>query len=136
MEYVVNNKYKAYCHNKNASFKSRRRPDFWVRIRAVSMMAGWALLLVFLFLMDFVKTKIGFFDNNFYNLSMLGIWSKEITNYMLIIMATALTTSIIGLFINSKRNKRRSDKFPFSLLFIGGISSAGIILFYIFVIKS
>ncbi len=113
--------------NTRMKLDRRKRPDFWVKVLEWLGVFGWFLMFAALFIFDRAKPE----DKNFLvKATKVGAhttWNQELTNYLFYLMIFGLCISIIGIVINSRRYRRKDDRFRITLIILGVISIFGII---------
>ncbi len=114
------------------SYNRRTGPDIWVKLRRIFAIIIWPVLFITLLLLDFAKPQVETFFDRLYNINIRDSWNTEFTNYIFILMIIGFFSSILGLIISSKRNRRRSDKYPFSFIFMAVLSLIGILLHFFY----
>ncbi|MDH5360339.1 MAG: hypothetical protein OEX03_07230 [Gammaproteobacteria bacterium] len=93
-------------------------------------LAGWLLMLVALLVLD--KAKPQQMENMMSNIDSRSSyfnfgWNDELLNYVFILMILGFFASIIGLFINTLRHRRRHDSYRVHLIFLLIMSTIGIL---------
>jgi len=109
----------------------RSGPDMLVKSLTWIAVTGWLLMVAAMFLLDRAKpvTK-DFYDKAFdVHMNTRTGWDTEITFYLFIIMLVGLLLSPVGLFINSKRHKRREDTYRISLILLFIVSLFGTVIY-------
>lgn len=97
-------------------------------------LTGWFLMLIALLVLDKAKPQhmenmMGSVDSRSSYFS-FG-WNDELLNYVFVLMVLGFFASLIGLFINNMRHRRRSDSYRVHLIFLLLMSGIGIVS-YIF----
>lgn len=92
-------------------------------------LAGWLLMLVALLVLD--KAKPQSVESSFSAIdrqsSYLNFgWNDELLNYVFMLMILGFFASLIGLFINTMRHRRRNDSYRVHLIFLLIMSTIGI----------
>ncbi len=109
----------------------RKGPDLWSRSLRYLALAGWTLLVSAFFILDRAKPKVETFFERVYDIRLHQRWDMELARYILWLMVLGLLLSIVGLIINAHRNRRRTDQWRLSLIFLGVISLSGILLYHV-----
>lgn len=95
---------------------------------------GWFVMLVALFVIDKAKPQqLEFFFNNIDSRSrayQIG-WNDDLLYYVFALMVMGFLISIIGLYLNSMRKRRRDDSYRLYLIFLLIISSIGILYYLV-----
>lgn len=109
----------------------RKGPDLWSRSLRYLALTGWLLLVSAFFILDYAKPKVETFFERVYDIRLQQQWDMDLARYILWLMILGLFLSIVGLIINAKRNRRRTDQWRLSLIFLGIISLAGMFLYFL-----
>ncbi|OEU60731.1 MAG: hypothetical protein BA870_09545 [Desulfuromonadales bacterium C00003094] len=109
----------------------RKGPDLWSRSLRYLALFGWLLLVSAFFVLDYAKPKVETFFERVYDIRLHQQWDMDLAKYILWLMVLGLLLSVVGLVINAKRNRRRTDQWRLSLIFLGIISLAGIFLYFL-----
>lgn len=107
----------------------RKGPDLWTRSLRYLALAGWTLLIAAFVILDRAKPQVETFFERVYDIRLHQQWDMELARYLLWLMVLGLLLSIVGLVINARRNRRRTDQWRISLILLGIISIAGIFLY-------
>ncbi len=108
----------------------RNRPDLLLRLLSVCNGAAVVTLAAALLVTAAAKPELETFFDRFYHIHLRRSWDMEMANYIGIFLTLSLLTSIVGLIINSKRLKRKTD-FIRATLVLSLLISALSIFFYI-----
>ncbi len=107
----------------------RRRKDIWFKMISWFAMASWAIMFVALILYQKARPdNVTFFDR-FYDVKKNTDWNPDTAFVLFLTMILGLIVSVIGLIINKKRARRKSDRFSVSLILMAVVSVMGIILY-------
>ncbi len=113
--------------NTRMKLDRRKGSDLWVKVLEWLGVFGWLLMFAALFIFDRAKPE----DKNFLvkatKVGARTTWNQELTNYLFYLMIFGLCISIIGIAINSRRYRRKDDRFRITLIILGVISIFGII---------
>lgn len=109
----------------------RKGPDLWSRSLRYLALTGWLLLVIAIFILDQAKPKIETFFERVYDIRLHQQWDMDLAKYILWLMVLGFFLSIVGLIINAKRKRRRTDQWRLSLIFLGIICSAGMLLYFV-----
>ncbi|MCP3923960.1 MAG: hypothetical protein GY714_15385 [Desulfobacterales bacterium] len=116
----------------NENDNKRKGPDIWIKIRRISGVVVWFVMLVALYLLDSAKPENVTFFDRLNNIKRRTTWNTDYNQMIFYVMILGLIISVSGLYINSKRNRRKSDKYPLSLLIMMTISIIGILMHLFF----
>lgn len=113
------------------TFRERRKGKDSI-LYGVTVLAviGWTLLLIALFIIDKASPQeIELYFNIVETGSNAGAaattWNEHLMRIVLYIMILGMCLSGLGLYLNSKRNRRRNDSYYVSLIFLGIVSTIG-----------
>ncbi len=118
-------------------FRERRRgADAWLSMMRVLGVSGWLLMFSALALFERARPEESFIDPELFR--RLGIpvvlrqyWDLELVRYIFYLMIMGLVLSLAGLWLNSRRRRRRDDHYRIYLLSLGLISLAGIVMYWL-----
>jgi hypothetical protein len=63
----------------------------------------------------------------------IGGWDEQLLKIVFYIMLLGMVLSGTGLYLNSKRNRRRNDSYYLSLIFLGIVSTIGTIYTFLLI---
>ena len=109
----------------------RRKKNDWV-VRATSIVAviGWICTLMALAFIDRASTLEDISSSNFFKITVISTWNTTMLRWAFIAVLISLLTCIVGLILNAKRHRRKTDRFN-KLLVTTSVFSALIFIFYI-----
>lgn len=114
----------------HSEFKEKRTgPDLLVSWVRVSSFIVWLMLIAMLVLNDYAKPQATTFFDKLFNISVNDSWDASILHYSFIVSIILFVFSLLSIFVNTKRLKRRSDRISFSLVLGIILSSINIILY-------
>ncbi len=105
----------------------RKGPDPWVKALEWLGVFGWFLMFAALFIIDRAKPESENFLIKATKVEASTTWDQELTTALFYLMIFGLCISIIGIAINSRRYRRKDDRFRITLIMLGIISIFGII---------
>ncbi len=105
----------------------RKGPDPLVKALEWLSVFGWLLMFAALFIIDRAKPQSENFLVKATKAEVSNTWNQELTNALFYLMIFGLCISIIGIVINSRRYRRKDDRFRITLIMLGVISIFGII---------
>ncbi len=119
---------------KEIDLNLRSEPDFWVksitRFASVAWYLAFSSLLVAGISIPFVRTSL--YIN--FGLKLKGQTLNIFNQVAFGLLVATFVVSVVGLIINSKRHRRRTDRYNFSLVFLAIASVLCIIGCLIFVL--
>ncbi len=110
--------------------KNRRKgPDKWLRSLSWLTIAGWVLLFISFILFDVARPEA---ETLFHR--MMGVfpsqgWNIALKNAVFYIVLCCQGLSVVGVLVNSRRMRRKSDRYRWSLMGLAIMSSFLTILF-------
>ncbi len=116
--------------NTRMKLDRRKGPDPWVKALEWLGVFGWLLMFTALFILDRAKPESENFLIKATKIEASTTWNQELTNALFYLMIFGLCISIIGIAINSRRYRRKDDRFRITLIILGVISIFGIIKYF------
>ncbi|WP_321369957.1 hypothetical protein [uncultured Desulfuromusa sp.] len=109
----------------------RKRPDLILRLLAWSNGIAVASLFIAVCLVALAKPKRMNFLDHFYGVQRLSpAWDKSMIGYIGGMLLLSFSASIVGIFLNSKRLRRKKDHIHATLV-LSLIASAVSMFFYL-----
>jgi hypothetical protein len=113
--------------------KNRRKgPDFWLRALTVLTVAGWLLLFASFVLFDLARPETETLFHHIMGVLPQKGWNERLRNAVFYLVIGCQGVSMIGVWVNGRRMRRRSDKYRWSIMGLGITSSliALLIMFF------
>lgn len=113
-------------------YKERRKgPDLMLRLLTWSNAAAAIGLFAAICIAAVAKPEVETFFDRFYqvNVSRRQHWDDALVDYIAIMLALSMLTSIIGLVLNSRRRRRKNDYIRSTLVLCLLLSFAGLGLY-------
>ncbi len=111
----------------NRIYNNRRKhPDTLLQLLAWSNAVAVISLAVALCVAAVAKPKLETFFDRYYNLQLRQTWNTDLIGYIGFMLLLSCLTSIVGLFINSKRLRRKDDYIRATLILSLIISLIGL----------
>lgn len=112
----------------------RKGSDSVLKILSVLGVFGWFLMLVALIVYDKARPKhvefmINSIDANA-QAPRLG-WNDNLLYYVFVLMVIGFLISVVGLYLNAMRMRRRNDSYRVHLIFLLIISTLGIVYYLV-----
>ncbi len=111
--------------------KRRRGPDSIIKALTSLKIITWMSLIFTLIIIQIAKPKSGGFFKTKYGSNISNHWNYDLLAISLVLMLLGIALSIFGLYINSKRMRRKNDSISKILLFTGVIFLISLILLLI-----
>ena len=109
----------------------RKKPDQTLRLLAWSNAIAVISLLIAVGIIAMAKPKRMNFLDHFYDVQRLNpTWNMDLIKYIGIMLLLSLVASIVGLFLNSKRLRRKRDHINATLV-LSLIASSISLFFYL-----
>ncbi len=108
----------------------RRSPDLILRLLAWMNAIAVASLVITLFLVAFAKPDLETFFDRYYNITLRTTWDKSFFVYIGFFLFLSLLTSLLGLYFNSKRLKRKGDYIHSTLVISLVVSCIALFFFF------
>ena len=111
----------------NHGYKNKRRQsDLILKLLSWMNAIAVASLVVVLFLVAFAKPDLETFFDRYYDISLRTNWKSGFFIYIGFFLCLSLIASLVGLYLNSKRLKRKEDFIRATLIISLIISLIGI----------
>lgn len=116
--------------NRNISTieQKRRGPDIWIKIIRWTAALGWILMFAVLLLTDKARPKVAFFLDRILQVPLRTSWDRRLLDIACFLLVLILGLCLSGLFINSRRHKRKTDHYNRSLVIMGILALGGIFI--------
>jgi len=103
-----------------------------VRAKNFMAMLSWGIAFVIFIILANAKPDSDTMFNRFYGSLSFDAWDKNLMRYAYTMMILLVIVSIIGIVINSFRQKRKYDSYSKSLIILGIFGVAGIVIINMF----
>ncbi|GEA10286.1 hypothetical protein [Alteromonas sp. KUL49] len=111
--------------NRNSDFVDRRRApktrDAFYKVAISLNFMGWAGLVLTLILFHFARPDFVSGVQNYYGIAGSG-WSPEYVLAMTRTLQVCIGLSVLGMYMRSRRSRRKSDRFGANLFVLCGIA--------------
>lgn len=109
----------------------RKGPDFLIKVLKNLVFISWVIIFTSMVLLDLAKPQMESFFDKLFGVHRNTNWNYTFMDYMFYTMVCGLGVSVGGLYINSKRMRRKGDHYSISLIFLGLVSTIGIIFYLV-----
>ena len=109
----------------------RKGPDKLVVTINVLILISFFIVFLILIIIFMPETSRQILDYRKLNATYGATWKSSLLRYALYLMIMQLLISAAGLVISSARHKRRTDRYPPTLITLGALSLIGIILYIV-----
>ncbi|MFZ5968572.1 MAG: hypothetical protein ACOYVK_15565 [Bacillota bacterium] len=118
--------------NRRRDFVDRRKgPDIWVRIVQWLGFMAWGIMFVILTITDRAKPEAETFFERFFKIQVRNSWNQDLLQFAFYLMLLLNFLCIFGLIINSRRCRRKSDKYNLSLVLMMILAFVGIAMYFV-----
>ncbi len=118
---------KSHRHNK---VERRHAPDAACKCVNKIALCGWILAAISVVIIYVAKP--GYFWDRDRKLANPYFWNLELAGWYCAVMWLCFITSLMGIYINKKRVKRKTDSYCFNLIILAIISFCSIVGYYIY----
>ncbi|MCW8860660.1 MAG: hypothetical protein OQK50_07935 [Deltaproteobacteria bacterium] len=94
----------------------RKRPDLLLQLLTWFNAAAVISLAAALCVAAIAKPELETFFDRYYNLQLRQTWNQDLIGYLGLLLGLSCIASIVGLAINSKRLRRKSDHIHVTLI--------------------
>lgn len=94
----------------------RKGPDIISRMIDIGSVILWGFLIVNVIIILFARPEGETFFDRLFNISVRDYWDAALLQVALILSLAQLVISIISLYLNSKRLKRKDDRIRASII--------------------
>jgi len=108
----------------------RKGPDVWIKSLTWFGIIGWIFMFAAMIIFHFARPESEKSIVGFYHYRLGRDWDMEFVPYFIYLSIIIFVLSLLGLFINSQRHSRKSDRYRVSLITLVIISILGL-LYYI-----
>ena len=110
--------------------KNRRKgPDRWLRSLTWLTIAGWVLLFISFILFDVARPEAETLFHRMMGVFPVQGWNIGLKNIVFYIVMGCQGLSVVGVLVNSRRMRRKSDRYRWSLMGLAIMSSFLTVLF-------
>ncbi len=108
----------------------RKGPDLIIRAFRFIQFLSFLFVITIVSLFGLAKPRVKTLYDTYYNVNIQSQWKDNLIHTAYYVMIMMLILSIIGIILNLKRLKRKTDHFCFSLVFFALCSIVGIIIYH------
>lgn len=109
--------------------EQRSGPDIWVKLINWFALISGILIVAALWIADKAKPQAETFIDRCLGILLPENWDLGLVRYAFYLMIATSCICAIGILINSKRHKRKYDSYNIPLIFVGGLSAIGILIY-------
>lgn len=120
------------AQKKDIKLDLRSEPDFIMKSIGRFSLICWVLTIVAVVVTGLALPVVRNFISTAFNLDLSVKWSKLLYHIDFFILAAVFVVSGLGIFFNSKRHRRRTDRYDTSLLYFLILSALCIIAYLVF----
>lgn len=104
----------------------RRGPDKVLRAMNWMGVISWIMVIVMVMLLDSARPETQTFYDRWTGRDVNKNWDETKTLITMIIMYAGLSISMVGIYLNSKRKRRKSDHYRIHFMLLGSIYILGL----------
>ncbi len=109
----------------------RKGPDRLLILINVLILISFFIVFLIIIIVLLPETSQQLLDYRKLDASYGENWKSSLLQYALYLMILQVLISVAGLIIRSARHKRRTDRYPASLITLGILSLIGVVLFIV-----
>ena len=121
------------AQKKDIKLDLRAEPDFIMKSLGKFAVVCWILTFIAIILACLAMPGIRNFLSTSFNLNLKPTWSKLLYRIDFYVLTAIFVISGLGLFLNSIRHRRRTDKYDVSLIYfliLSGLCMIGYLIFF------
>jgi hypothetical protein len=111
-------------------YDRRRGPDLWVKLVHWLGITAWGIMFFIIFITDRARPPMETFFDRLFKVQVRQTWDLDLLQYALYLMITLCVLCIAGLLINTKRRRRKTDRYNISLILMMGLGIFSIIMYF------
>ena len=104
----------------------RRGPDKILRAMNLMGAISWIMVIVMVMLLDSARPQAQTFYERWTGQETTQSWDETKSLIAMIIMYAGLSMSMVGIYLNSKRKRRKSDHYRIHFMLLGAIYILGL----------
>lgn len=109
----------------------RRRADWVTRAASILSAVAWLVSFVTLLLLERARPEQENFFTHLFGAVVDSRWNTGLIRTAFLLLALAFVLCAGALIFNALRQRRKSDKYKKSILILGALTLAGLVLFYL-----
>lgn len=118
-------------YKENEYYDRRKGPDIWVKLVRWLGFTAWGIMFFIITITDRAKPQSETFFERLFKVQVRQTWDFGLIRYAFYLMITLCILCVIGLIINSRRHRRKTDRYNFSLILMMGLGIIGIIMYLV-----
>jgi len=104
----------------------RKGPDALTKSIRWLGVAGWSIMSIILFLIDRAKPDFAPWLDTRRGVKVRKYWDQDILSNLDFLIIACLCVTLLGIYLNAKRNRRKADSFRINLIILSVMSIFGI----------
>jgi hypothetical protein len=117
-------------YKRDEYYDRRKGPDLWVKLVNWLGILAWGIMFFIIAITDRAKPPMETFFDRFFKVQVRQTWDFGLLQYALYLMITLCVLCVIGLVINSRRHRRKNDRYSISLFLMMGLGIFSIIMYF------
>ncbi|MBB6214355.1 formate hydrogenlyase subunit 3/multisubunit Na+/H+ antiporter MnhD subunit [Anaerosolibacter carboniphilus] len=118
------------AYKRDVYYDRRKGPDLWVRLVNWLGLLAWGIMFFIIAITDRAKPPMETFFDRLFKVKVRQTWDIGLLQYAFYLMIALCVLCVIGLLINSRRHRRKTDKYNISLLLMMGLGIFSIIMYF------
>lgn len=107
--------------------RKSREQDTYYRVVVTLNSLAWLSLIICLVLFHFARPEMVSGVQQFWGIEGRTSWSPAYIEALVSLLQACLLTSLLTMFLRSRRNRRKSDRYGVNLFILTGISSLSLV---------
>lgn len=117
-------------YNEQRVFKDRRKgPDFWVKWIKWAGSFSWVIAFTIIVLTDRAKPPVETFFDRYFHIQLDKTWDTDLMRYAFFLLLVLFFTCVFTMIINSRRHRRKTDRYNPSIIVLSVLSLLGMIIY-------
>ena len=116
----------------SSEFSERRKKADWViRMAAIMSFVSWAAAFAVWVVLYSAQPEKEHMFSRYFNIEVRDYWNTSLLPLAFTLLVASLCVCVLAFVFNMLRMKRKTDKYRKSIIIIGAITIAGIVLFLV-----
>lgn len=107
--------------------KKSREQDTYYQVVVTLNSLAWLSLVICLILFHFARPEMVSGVQQFWGIEGRTSWAPQYIDALIMLLQGCLVTSLLTMFLRSRRNRRKSDRYGVNLFILAGISSLSLV---------
>ncbi|WP_296053120.1 hypothetical protein [uncultured Alteromonas sp.] len=107
--------------------KKSREQDTYYQVVVTLNSLAWLSLVICLILFHFARPEMVSGVQQFWGIEGRTSWAPQYIDALIMLLQGCLVTSLLTMFLRSRRNRRKTDRYGVNLFILAGISSLSLV---------